>query len=246
MKVKTSSQRPLCTASTWQGQKATTWDSKTKKPRHQVHRPKHRGIEKQRQLTGQKATTSKFQDSEITTSRFQDLNSHYIECLRNPNPYIQPADNLGLIRPVFCIGAIVKPNWSKVCKKKSHRFQALGKESRTAYYVLLLFRYGLSYLLMWSLRMIMCTFCLVEWSYNLIVRSLYLVMCTSHLVIISYFLVMCSYHLLQRCFYLVMRSCHSVMCSFRYVILSFYVLFVCALWVRSFYCIFRVVWELKN
>ena len=25
---------------------------------------------------------------------------------------------LALIRPVFCIGAIVKPNWNKVCKKK--------------------------------------------------------------------------------------------------------------------------------
>ena len=26
---------------------------------------------------------------------------------------------LALIRPVFCIGAIVKQNWNKVCKKKS-------------------------------------------------------------------------------------------------------------------------------
>ena len=82
------------------------------------------------------------------------------------------------------------------------------------YYVLLFFRYGLSYLVMRSLKIIMCNFCLVQWSFNFIVRSLYLVMCTSHLVVISYSFVMCSYHLVQCSFYLVMRSCHSVMCSF--------------------------------
>ena len=27
---------------------------------------------------------------------------------------------LALIRPVFCIGAIIKPNWNKMCKKKVH------------------------------------------------------------------------------------------------------------------------------
>ena len=108
------------------------------------------------------------------------------------------------------------------------------------YYVLLLFRYGLSYLVMWSLRMIMCTFSLTKWSFNLIVRSLYLVMWTSHLVIISYFLVMCSYHLVQRSFYLIIRSCHFVMCFFNYSLFlcapfmrCYYVLFLCALLIRS-------------
>ena len=69
------------------------------------------------------------------------------------------------------------------------------------YYVLSLFCYKLSYLVMRSLRRIMCAFCLVKWSINLIVlkvnlivHSLYLVMCTSHLVITPYFKVMCSYH----------------------------------------------------
>ena len=114
-------------------------------------------------------------------------------------------------------------------------------------YVVLLFRYGLSHLVMWSLWMIMCTFCLVESSYNLIVRLLYLVLCTSYLVIL-YFLVQCS-------FYLVMRSCYSVMCSFHYSLFfalflstfcihSFYVLFVSALCIRLLNALF--LWHLSR
>ena len=96
------------------------------------------------------------------------------------------------------------------------------------YNVLLSFRYGLSYLVMWFLWMIMCTFCLFEWSFYLIVRSLYLVLCTTHLVI--------SHFLVQSSFYLVMRSCYSVVCSFHYS------LFICALFIRFLYSLF--LWAL--
>ena len=117
------------------------------------------------------------------------------------------------------------------------------------YYVLFSSRYGLSYLIMWSLRMIMCTFCLVEWSFNLIVRSLYLVTCISHSVHLSFsYNIFFGYVLLSfgsALFYLVMRSCHSVICSFHYslflcalIMCSFYALFLCALLMRSFYVLF--------
>ena len=113
-----------------------------------------------------------------------------------------------------------------------------------------------------SLRIIMCTFCLVEWSFNLIVRSLYLVMCISHLIIIPYFLFMCFYHLVQRSFYLVLHSCHSVMCFFLirsfYALLlcatfrrsrfmcSFNALFLCALCIRSFYAVFVCALSIRS
>ena len=110
------------------------------------------------------------------------------------------------------------------------------------YYVLVLFRCEVSYLVMYSLRMITRNLCLLEWLFNLIVHSLYLVMCTSHLVIISsYILVMCSCNFVQRSFYLVMHSYHSVMCSSHNLLFfmrSYYVLrfalFLCALLMRPF------------
>ena len=34
---------------------------------------------------------------------------------------------LALIRPLFCIGAIVKPNWSKVRKKKKNVWKPLTR-----------------------------------------------------------------------------------------------------------------------
>ena len=137
------------------------------------------------------------------------------------------------------------------------KYQALAMESRhcfmckinapiSFYYVLFLFRYGLSYLVMWSLRMIMCTFCLVEWSYNLIVRSLYLVMCTSHLVIISYFW-LCALIIWFFLFSYALLSFHYVLFPLSALFMrSLYVLFVYALWMSSFHDIFHVVWELKN
>ena len=41
-----------------------------------------------------------------------------------PRSREQILKNLALIRPVFCIGAIVKPNWNKVCKKKKKKSTA--------------------------------------------------------------------------------------------------------------------------
>ena len=112
------------------------------------------------------------------------------------------------------------------------------------YCMLFSFLCGLSYLVMRSLRMIMCTFYLIQWTFNLIVRSLNLVMWTSHLFIISYFLVTCTYHLIQRSFYLVMLFCHSVKWSLHYWLLScvlfmrsYYVLFLCSLFACCFYLI---------
>ena len=86
----------------------------------------------------------------------------------------------------------------------------------------------------------MYTFCLLEWSFNLIVPSLYLGMgmCTFHLVKVSFFFF--GYVLLSfgsaLSFYLVVRPYHSVMCSFHYLL--FYALFVCALSMRCFYALF--------
>ena len=85
--------------------------------------------------------------------------------------------------------------------KRRYCFMCKSNASTSLYCVLFSFLYGLLYLVMRSLRIIMYTFCLVEWLFYLIVSSLNLVMRTSDLVI-SFFLVMCSYHFIQRFFYL--------------------------------------------
>ena len=51
-----------------------------------------------------------------------------VKCHRN-SAWCCIDNTLALIRPVFCIGAIIKPNWNKVCKKKK-------KKKNTAQYKL--------------------------------------------------------------------------------------------------------------
>ena len=98
----------------------------------------------------------------------------------------------------YNIGIKTKNDQTNLVNMKScHCFMCKSNASTSLYYVLFSFLYGLSFLVMRSLRMIMCTFCLVEWLFYLIVSSLNLVMRTFDLVIISYFLVMCSYHLIS-------------------------------------------------
>ena len=154
----------------------------------------------------------------------------------------------------YNIGIKTKNDQTNLVNMKSrHCFMWKRNASTSLHYVLFTFLYGLSYLVMQSLRMIMCTFCLVEWLFYLIVSSLNLVMRTSDLVTISFFLVMGSYHMIQ-CFFIwlcfsdimlcalyiicsFMRSCYALF-VFALVMCSLYVLFVYFLWIHSFYVFF--------
>ena len=80
--------------------------------------------------------------------------------------------------------------------------------------------------------MIMCTFCLLEWSFNLIVPSLYLAMCTFHLVKMSYFF---GYVLLSFASGLFLFSCLPL--SFRYLLFLLFAL-LCTVCMRSWYVLF--------
>ena len=80
--------------------------------------------------------------------------------------------------------------------------------------------------------MIMCTFCLLEWSFNLVVPSLYLVMSTFHLVKMSYFF---GYVLLSFASGLFLFSCLPL--SFRYLLFLLFAL-LCTVCMRSWYVLF--------